>query len=121
MSTTHPLDDLKRYHHEAKQFFGSELILLKEAIPKIVDERLAKAALLLISSGQTGAALLQLAKQTDTFSSESVMLARAFMEKITNFCYVGKIERNLPLTGIVNLLDRGNIHVKIEGKKMVVL
>ena len=89
MSTTHSLDDLKRYHNEATQFFGSELILLKEAIPKIVDERLAKAALLLISCGQTGAALLQLANQTDTFSGESVMLARAFMEKITNFCYVG--------------------------------
>lgn len=89
MSTTHSLDDLKRYHNEATQFFGSELILLKEAIPKIVDERLTKATLLLISCGQTGAALLQLANQTDTFSSESVMLARAFMEKITNFCYVG--------------------------------
>ncbi|MEI9909746.1 MAG: hypothetical protein WDO71_08770 [Bacteroidota bacterium] len=92
MSTTHSLDDLKRYHDEATQFFGSELMLLKEAIPKIVDERLAKAALLLISCGQTGAALLQLANQTDTFSSESVMLARAFMEKITNFCYVSICE-----------------------------
>lgn len=89
MSTTHSLDDLKRYHHEATQFFASELILLKEAIPKIVDDKLAKAALLLISCGQTGAALLQLANQTDTFTSESIMLARAFMEKITNFCYVG--------------------------------
>lgn len=88
MSTTHSLDDLKRYHNEATQFFGSELMLLKEVIPKIADERLAKAALLLISCGQTGAALLQLANQTDTFTSESVMLARAFMEKITNFCYV---------------------------------
>jgi hypothetical protein len=89
MSTTHSLDDLKRYHNEATQFFGSELILLKEAIPKIVDNRLPKAAVLLISCGQTGAALLQLANQTDRFTSESVMLARAFMEKITNFCYVG--------------------------------
>lgn len=89
MSTTHSIDDLKRYHNEATQFLGSELILLKEAIPKIVDDRLAKAAVLLISCGQTGAALLQLANQTDRFTSESVMLARAFMEKITNFCYVG--------------------------------
>ncbi|MGS2763788.1 hypothetical protein [Sinomicrobium sp. M5D2P9] len=46
------------------------------------------ASVLLISSGQTGAALLQLAVQTETFSNESVMLARAFMEKMTNFCYV---------------------------------
>lgn len=89
MSTTHSLDDLKRYHTEATHFFASELMLLKEAIPKIGDERLGKAALLLISCGQTGAALLQLANQTDTFTSESIMLSRAFMEKITNFCYAG--------------------------------
>lgn len=89
MSTTYNLNDLKIYHNEAIQFFGSELILLKEVIPKIVDDRLAKTAVLLISCGQTGAALLQLASQTDRFTSESVMLTRAFMEKITNFCYVG--------------------------------
>lgn len=86
---THSLEDLKRYHFEASQFFASELMLLKEAVPKIVDERLGKTAVLLISCGQTGAALLQLANQIDTFSSETIMLARAFMEKITNFCYVG--------------------------------
>lgn len=89
MPTKHSLNDLKNFHNEAIQFFASELMLLKEVIPKIKDERLGKVAVLLISSGQTGAALLQLASQTDTFSSETVMLARAFMEKITNFCYVG--------------------------------
>lgn len=89
MKTSHSLDDLKRYHYEATQFFGSELMLLKEAIPKITDEKLTKPAVLLISCGQTGAALVQLAYQTNNFTSESVMLARAFMEKLTNFCYVG--------------------------------
>jgi hypothetical protein len=43
----------------------------------------------LISAGQTGAALVQVAAQTDTFTTQSVMLARAFMEKLTNFCYAG--------------------------------
>lgn len=89
MLTTHSIDNLKHYHHEATQFFASELMLLKKAIPKIAEERLTKAAMLLISAGQTGAALLQLANQTDAFTSQSVMLARSFMEKITNFCYVG--------------------------------
>ncbi|HLY68734.1 MAG TPA: DUF5677 domain-containing protein [Puia sp.] len=88
MSTSHSLEDLQRYHDEAIKFFGSQLMLLKEAIPKIIDDRIAKSAVLLISSGQTGAALLQLANQADTFTKESVMLARAFMETITNFCYV---------------------------------
>lgn len=84
----HSLENLKRYHNEATQFFGSELMLLKETIPKITDEKLQKIATLLISCGQTGAALLQLTNQTEHFTSESVMLARAFIEKITNFCYV---------------------------------
>ena len=84
----HSLEDLKHYHREAKNFFAAELMMLKEVIPKITDERQTKAALLLISCTQTGAALLQLANQTDSFTTESIMLSRAFMEKITNFCYV---------------------------------
>jgi Family of unknown function (DUF5677) len=88
MQTNHSLADLKHYHNEAMQFFASELMMLKEVIPRLVDDRLAKTATLLISCGQTGAALLQLSAQTDTFTGESLMLARSFMEKITNFCYV---------------------------------
>jgi hypothetical protein len=88
MAITHSLNDLKHYLNEASQFFASELFLLKETIPKITDDRMAKAATLLISCGQTGAALLQLANQTDAFTREAAMLARAFMETITNFCYV---------------------------------
>jgi len=86
--SSHSLENLKHYHREATNFFAAELIMLKEVIPKITDERQAKAALLLISCTQTGAALLQLANQTDSFITESIMLSRAFMEKITNFCYV---------------------------------
>lgn len=86
--SSHSLEDLKHYHREATNFFAAELMILKEVIPKITDERQAKAVLLLISCTQTGAALLQLANQTDSFTTESIMLSRAFMEKITNFCYV---------------------------------
>lgn len=84
----HSLEDLKRYQEEAKQFFASQLMLLKDALPKIINERQAKAATLLYSCSQTGAALLQLAHQTDSFTSASIMLSRAFMETITNFVYV---------------------------------
>lgn len=88
MATTHSLDKLKLYHNEAIQFFAAELMLLKDIIPRITDQRLSQAATLLISCGRTGAALIQLVKQPDAFRSESVMLARSFIEKITNFCYV---------------------------------
>jgi hypothetical protein len=84
----HSLDKLKHYHAEAMFFFASELLMLKEVLPEITDERQKKAALLLMSCSQTGAALLQLASQADCFTTESIMLSRAFMEKITNFCYV---------------------------------
>jgi hypothetical protein len=82
------LDDLKHYHEEAKNFFAAELMMLKEVIPKITGERQAKAVVLLISCTQTGAALLLLVGQVDSFTNESMMLSRSFMEKITNFCYV---------------------------------
>jgi len=94
MASTHSLDNLKLYHKEATNFFGAELMLLKEVILRIKDEKIAKAAVLLMSCGQTGAALLQLANQTNTFTRESAMLARAFMETITNFCYVGVCDDN---------------------------
>jgi len=89
MASIYSLDDLKNYHHEAIHFFGAELMLLKEAISNIKDERLSKAAILLMSCGQTGAALLQLSSQTDVFTTQVAMLSRAFMETVTNFCYVG--------------------------------
>jgi len=84
----HSLENLKHYHRQATNFFAAELTMLKEVIPRITDEKQSKVALLLISCTQTGAALLQLANQTDSFTTESIMLSRAFMEKITNFCYV---------------------------------
>lgn len=92
MVSTHSLDDLKHYHNEAINFFGAELMLLKEVIPMIQHERIAKAGVLLLSCGQTGAALLQLSNQIDSFTKASAMLARAFMETITNFCYVSVCE-----------------------------
>lgn len=89
MQDSHSLEDLKLYHSEAIQFFGSELMLLKDIISKIVDERLSKAIPLLIACGQTGMALLQMSTKIDCHTREVVMLSRSFMETITNFCYVG--------------------------------
>ncbi|RYU90840.1 hypothetical protein EWM62_09365 [Mucilaginibacter terrigena] len=87
MPITHSLEHLKNLHQEAVLFFKAELSMIKAILPKITDDRIAKTATLLLSSGHTGTALLQLATQTDSFASETVMLARSFMEKLTNFCY----------------------------------
>jgi len=83
----HSIDDLKKFHNHAKHFFEAELGLLHEVLPKIIDERLGKCSVLLSSSLQTGAALLQLADKINHFNSESIMLGRAFIEKTANFCY----------------------------------
>ncbi|MBN8837196.1 MAG: hypothetical protein J0I09_08055 [Sphingobacteriia bacterium] len=88
MTITHSLKDLRQYHREASNFFAAELTMLKEVLPLITDEKQAKISILLMSAGQTGAALLQLASQTDVFTDESTMLARSFIEKLTNFCYL---------------------------------
>ncbi len=88
MKAKHLLSDLVDHHKKARQFFAGELALLKEAIPKIDEGRMGKASVLLVSAGQTGTALFVLAGEVTMFSGEVAMLARAFMEKVTNFCYV---------------------------------
>jgi transmembrane sensor len=40
--------------------------------------------------------------------------------RIPDDLFSGRIERSLPLSGIVQLLARGNIRIKIEGKQLVV-
>jgi transmembrane sensor len=43
-----------------------------------------------------------------------------FEGKVSNDLFSGKIERTLPLTGIVTLLSSSNIKVRVEGKKLIV-
>ena len=92
MPITHSLEDLKRYHQEACNFFAAELMMMKEVLGMITDKKHAETSILLMSAGQTGAALLQLASQVNVFTSESTMLGRSFIEKLTNFCYLSVCE-----------------------------
>lgn len=92
MTITHSLVDLKRYHQEACNFFAAELVMLKEVLEMITDKKHKDIDIILMSAGQTGAALLQLSSQVDVFTDESTMLARSFIEKLTNFCYLSVCE-----------------------------
>lgn len=83
----HTLDDIKHYHNEAKQFFTAQLWMLKTAVSMITDDRIGKTSTLLLSAGHTGSALLELSDRTESFTGEQVMLARSFLEKVTNFIY----------------------------------
>ena len=89
LPTPHSLNDLRRYHNDATKFFATELMLLKESIAKIVDERLAKAAVLLISCGQTHWPSSVDKSNGYLYGRVGNAFARSFMEKMTNFCYVG--------------------------------
>ena len=88
MEDPHSLKDRQQFHHEAMHFFASQLALLKDVVPMVKSDRLAKAAMLLINCGSTGAAILQLTSQVNFYSNEVMMLARSFMETTINFCYV---------------------------------
>lgn len=92
MIITHSLENLKHYHQEACNFFAAELMMLKDVLDLITDEKHKEITIILMSAGQTGAALLQLASQVDVFTDESTMLARSFIEKLTNFCYLSVCE-----------------------------
>lgn len=87
MPISHSLEHLNHLHQQSTRFFEAQLSMIHAVIPKITDDRLAKTATLLISATNTGAALLQLSAAPDGFKSETVMLARSFLEKLTNFCY----------------------------------
>lgn len=43
-----------------------------------------------------------------------------FEGSVSTDLFSGKIERSLPLTGIVNLLSSSNIKLRVEGKKLIV-
>lgn len=43
-----------------------------------------------------------------------------FEGHVSTDLFSGKIERSLPLTGIVNLLSSSNIKVRVEGKKLII-
>lgn len=137
METSYSLSQLKHYHSEATQFFASQLSLIRKVIPHITDDKLSKAVILLVSNEQTGAALLQLSIQTDMFTAESMMLARSFIEKAINFCYVSicdeeeyrafllhPVYKYYHLTGMPNLMESWNFEeeeVQLRKKKQETL
>lgn len=83
------IDELKRYHEEASGFFGAQLSILKGVVHEIKDDKLAKAGILLLHAEHTGTSILLLLKQHNDPVSQCAMLARSFLETITNFCYIG--------------------------------
>jgi hypothetical protein len=45
----------------------------------------------------------------------------AYEGKLSDDLFAGKIERRLPLSGILHLLEQGTIHYRIQGKTLTVI
>jgi hypothetical protein len=82
-------EDLKFRILDLGKCFLAELSLLKECYANPDLEGRAKEVRVVIASAcSTGSALYSLSNTPQYFYAEMVMLARAFIEKITNFCYL---------------------------------
>jgi hypothetical protein len=80
---------LKLKIDDLRECLLSELSLLKEASSSVDLEGRAKEVRIVIASAcSTGSALYKLGDKSQYFYAEMNMLARAFIEKITNFCYL---------------------------------
>jgi hypothetical protein len=55
---------------------------------KTLDKRSSEVIVLLGSSCQTASAIAKLSEHPDVFLGECYILARAFIEKIINYCYL---------------------------------
>ena len=73
----------------AEIYFNNQLQLLRHICDKaVLKKRSSQVKILLASSCTTGTALAILGKNYRDFYTETVMLSRSFLEKITNFCYL---------------------------------
>jgi len=68
--------------------FNDELLVLKKYVATELKGRAEEARILPATACSTGLVLYELSKKPDYFYSECIMLARSFIEKITNYCYV---------------------------------
>lgn len=75
--------------NEMRQCFENQLNLLKMLLKqKFENERLHSLRIVPASSCSTGAAICDLGKHPEYYFAEMVMLARSFIEKTTNYCYL---------------------------------
>lgn len=65
-----------------------ECSIIREILNKDLDERASKLKVVLGSNCGTASAICKLSEEDEYYYSESIMLARAFLEKIINFCYL---------------------------------
>lgn len=69
-------------------FLFAQTTILKGVFDHKLKGRAREVIVLLGSACSTASAIAKLGKDADYFYCETVMLARSFIEKIINFCYL---------------------------------
>jgi len=82
------LDKSKFYLEELRKFFWCQLTILKGLWNAKLKGRAKEVKIVLGSSCCTGWAIYELGRDYERYYAEMMMLARSFIEKIINFCYV---------------------------------
>lgn len=75
-----------------KNYLLAQCSIIKGILSESLDKRIEKIKIVLASSCNTATAIVKLCDDEDYFYAEAVMLARAFVEKIVNFCYLLRCE-----------------------------
>lgn len=81
-------NELELYVEELGKHLFSELSILNSFWKTNLSGRAKEVRVVIMSACSTGNAIHVLSKNPDLFYSETIMLARSFIEKVTNFCYL---------------------------------
>jgi len=82
------LEKSKFYLEELRKFFWCQLTILKGLFKCKLKGRAEEVKIVLGSTCCTGWAIYELGRDYERYYAEMMMLARSFIEKIINFCYV---------------------------------
>jgi len=82
------LEKSKLYLSELRKFFWCQLTILKGLCNARLKGRAEEIKIVIGSSCCTGWAIYELGEDYERYYAEMMMLARSFIEKIINFCYV---------------------------------
>ncbi len=81
-------EDLELLIEELRKYFLAQLTLLKGVCQSELQGKVFESKIVIASSCSTGTAIYKIGGSPEYFYSEMMMLARSFIEKLTNFCYL---------------------------------
>ena len=78
----------KEIANRISNYLLAQCSIIKGVLSKDLDAKSNEIKIVLASSCNTATAIAKLSEDEDYFYAEAVMLARSFIEKIINFCYL---------------------------------